>query len=52
MTFVNTPTIGAVDSHQLLGLYHAEIVQVPLAQITWYHNIALLEKLTSDEERL
>ncbi|HEY6271641.1 MAG TPA: PDDEXK nuclease domain-containing protein [Terriglobales bacterium] len=28
------------------------IVQAPLAQITWYHNIALLEKLSSAEERL
>lgn len=29
-----------------------EIVQEALAQITWYHNIALLEKLTGSEERL
>ena len=29
-----------------------EIVQELLAQITWYHNIALLEKLTRSEERL
>ncbi len=28
------------------------IVQEPLARITWYHNLALLEKLTSSEERL
>ena len=28
------------------------IVQAPLAQITWYHNIALLEKLDSSESRL
>ena len=28
------------------------IVQGVLAQITWYHNIALLEKLKSQEERL
>jgi predicted nuclease of restriction endonuclease-like (RecB) superfamily len=28
------------------------IVQEPLAQITWYHNIALLEKLTGSQERL
>lgn len=28
------------------------IVQAPLAQITWYHNLALLEKLKSPEERL
>jgi predicted nuclease of restriction endonuclease-like (RecB) superfamily len=28
------------------------IVQAPLAQITWYHNIALLEKLENDKERL
>lgn len=28
------------------------IVQEPLAQITWYHNIALLEKLPGSEERL
>jgi predicted nuclease of restriction endonuclease-like (RecB) superfamily len=27
------------------------IVQAPLAQITWYHNIALMEKLASPEER-
>ncbi len=27
-------------------------MQAPLAQITWYHNIALLEKLDSQEERL
>lgn len=29
-----------------------QIVQEVLAQITWYHNIALLEKLKSREERL
>lgn len=29
-----------------------EIVQAPLAQLTWYHNIALLEKLNAPEERL
>ncbi len=28
------------------------IVQGVLAQITWYHNVALLEKLKSDNERL
>jgi predicted nuclease of restriction endonuclease-like (RecB) superfamily len=27
-------------------------VQAPLAQITWYHNLTLLEKLESREERL
>jgi len=27
-------------------------VQAPLAQITWYHNLALLEKLKKPEERL
>lgn len=29
-----------------------EFVQAPLAQITWYHNIALIEKVKSTEERL
>lgn len=29
-----------------------EIVQAPLAQITWYHNIALLEKLDTSEQRI
>jgi predicted nuclease of restriction endonuclease-like (RecB) superfamily len=29
-----------------------EIVQEALAQITWYHNIALLEKLKNNKERL
>lgn len=29
-----------------------EIVQEPLARITWYHNIALLEKLAAPEDRL
>lgn len=29
-----------------------EIVQEALAQLTWYHNIALLEKLQTTEERL
>lgn len=29
-----------------------QIVQEVLAQITWYHNIALMEKLSSSEERL
>ena len=29
-----------------------EIVQEVLAQLPWYHNIALLEKLKSEEERL
>jgi predicted nuclease of restriction endonuclease-like (RecB) superfamily len=28
------------------------IVQAPLAQITWYHNIALIEKLQGMEEKL
>lgn len=28
------------------------IVQGPLAQITWYHNITLIEKLAAAEERL
>ena len=28
------------------------IVQEVLAQITWYHNIALIEKLKAPEERL
>jgi predicted nuclease of restriction endonuclease-like (RecB) superfamily len=29
-----------------------QIVQAPLAQITWYHNIALIEKLQGTEEKL
>ncbi|MDV3002595.1 MAG: hypothetical protein N5P05_004250 (plasmid) [Chroococcopsis gigantea SAG 12.99] len=29
-----------------------QIVQEVLAQITWYHNIALMEKLSSSEERI
>jgi predicted nuclease of restriction endonuclease-like (RecB) superfamily len=29
-----------------------QIVQAALAQITWYHNIALVEKLNTPEERL
>ena len=29
-----------------------EFVQAPLAQITWYHNIALLEKLKDNNKRL
>lgn len=29
-----------------------EIVQAPLAQITWYHNITLLDKIKNQEERL
>lgn len=29
-----------------------EIVQAPLAQITWYHNLALLEKVATVEQRL
>jgi predicted nuclease of restriction endonuclease-like (RecB) superfamily len=29
-----------------------QIVQAVLGQITWYHNIALLDKLKSPEERL
>ena len=28
------------------------IVQAPLAQITWYHNIALLEKVATEADRL
>ena len=28
------------------------VVQAVLAQITWYHNVAILEKLTTSEERL
>jgi predicted nuclease of restriction endonuclease-like (RecB) superfamily len=30
----------------------SEIVQAALAQLTWYHNIALLEKLKTTDERL
>jgi hypothetical protein len=29
-----------------------KLVQVPLALITWYHNITLLEKVSLPEERL
>lgn len=29
-----------------------QLVQAPLALISWYHNITLLEKLKSPEERL
>ena len=29
-----------------------QIVQGPLAQITWYHNLTLLEKVKGREERL
>ncbi len=29
-----------------------EFVQAPLAQMSWYHNIALLEKCNNDKERL
>nr|WP_246484058.1 DUF1016 N-terminal domain-containing protein [Wolbachia endosymbiont of Rhagoletis cerasi] len=29
-----------------------EFVQEPLAQLTWYHNITLLEKIESHEIRL
>ncbi|BDA71274.1 hypothetical protein CAL7716_054400 [Calothrix sp. PCC 7716] len=29
-----------------------QIVQAPLAQITWYHNIALIEKVKQPEQRL
>ena len=28
------------------------IVQAVLAQITWYHNVAILEKLTRSEDRI
>ena len=30
----------------------SEVEQAPLAQVTWYRNITLLEKLTTAEERL
>ena len=30
----------------------ASIVQAPLAQLTWYHNVALLERLDNAEDRL
>jgi hypothetical protein len=29
-----------------------EIVQASLAQLTWYHNITLLEKIKAPEQRL
>ncbi len=29
-----------------------EVVQASLAQVTWYHNLTLLEKLTTTEDRL
>lgn len=35
-----------------LALPEHEIVQASLAQLTWYHNIALLEKLKTTTERL
>jgi hypothetical protein len=28
------------------------IVQAVLAQITWYHNLAILEKLVTSEDRI
>jgi predicted nuclease of restriction endonuclease-like (RecB) superfamily len=31
---------------------HVSIVQAALAQLPWYHNIALIEKLESPDERL
>jgi len=31
---------------------HREMVQEPLAQITWYHNLALLEKCKEPDSRL
>jgi predicted nuclease of restriction endonuclease-like (RecB) superfamily len=30
---------------------NCEFVQVPLAQITWYHHISLLSKVKDDAER-
>ena len=30
---------------------NAEIVQAPLAQLSWYHHIALIEKLSTPDER-
>ncbi len=39
--------------HKLAGVYSKdEFVQAPLAQITWYHNIALMEKVSKNQERL
>ena len=29
-----------------------EIVQAPLAQLSWYHHVALIDKLSTPEERL
>ena len=29
-----------------------EIVQAPLAQLTWYHHLTLLDKLDTKEQRL
>jgi predicted nuclease of restriction endonuclease-like (RecB) superfamily len=34
-----------------LAPYNNEIVQVPLAQITWYHHISLLSKIKDHNER-
>ena len=37
--------------HAKLGDKEQEFVQVPLAQITWYHHISLLSKVKNDIER-
>jgi len=38
---------------QFASIYdNIEFVQVPLAQITWYHNIALMSKLRSNKKRI
>ncbi|GAC1597528.1 MAG: hypothetical protein NVS3B19_19780 [Ginsengibacter sp.] len=36
----------------LAQLSPAEILQGPLAKLTWYHHITLLDKVKSGEERL
>lgn len=48
------PDFGQIHGghEQTIEKQHQEIVQVPLAQLTWYHHITLLDKVKQPEIRL
>jgi predicted nuclease of restriction endonuclease-like (RecB) superfamily len=48
---INSPFVQQVVAQKSLE-ENSPFVQGPLAQITWYHNIALMDKVKSKEERL
>jgi predicted nuclease of restriction endonuclease-like (RecB) superfamily len=50
--FVQRPAAQLLENSIVqVALAQSEIVQVPLAQLTWYHHISLIDKVKNAEER-